>query len=114
MLKNVTYQWYELPIFILMGAFAGLLGALFNHINIKLTKFRNAYVKKKFSTIAECLLVASMSAVIGFGLSYIFSSDCQPIGRDLVSKYPVQLFCDDGYYNAMSGLFFQVSCGFIY
>lgn len=29
------------------------------------------------------------------------------IGRDLVSKFPVQLFCDDGQYNAMSGLFFQ-------
>lgn len=90
-----------------MGAFGGLIGALFNHVNIKLTKFRNVYVKKKIPTIVECLLVASMSAVIGFLLSYYFSTDCQPIGRDLVSKYPVQLFCDDGQYNAMSGLFFQ-------
>lgn len=105
--KNVTYQWFELPIFMLMGAFAGLIGALFNHTNILLTKFRNTYVKKKIPTIVECLLVASMSAVIGFLCSYFFSSDCQPIGRDLVSKYPVQLFCDDGQYNAMSGLFFQ-------
>lgn len=91
----------------MMGAFGGLIGALFNHINIKLTKFRNAYVKKSIPTILECLLVASMSAVIGFLLSFYFSADCQPIGRDLVSKYPVQLFCDDGQYNAMSGLFFQ-------
>lgn len=90
-----------------MGAFGGLAGALFNSINIKLTKFRNNYVKKKLPTIVECLLVATMSAVIGFLLSYFFSEDCQPIGRDLVSKYPVQLFCDDGQYNAMSGLFFQ-------
>ena len=90
-----------------MGAFAGLIGALFNHINIKLTKFRNVYVKKKISTILECLLVACVSAIVGFLLSYYLSNDCQPIGRDLVSKYPVQLFCDDGQYNAMSGLFFQ-------
>lgn len=90
-----------------MGSFAGLIGALFNHINIKLTKFRNIYVKTKLATILECLIVASMSAVIGFLLSFYLNQDCQPIGRDLVSKFPVQLFCDDGQYNAMSGLFFQ-------
>lgn len=106
-IKDVPYKWYEIPIFILMGAFGGLLGALFNQTNIKLTKFRNSYVKKKLSTILECCLVAAVSAVIGFLLIFYLNNDCQPIGRDLVSKYPVQLFCDDGQYNAMSGLFFQ-------
>ncbi len=48
-----------------------------------------------------------MSAVVGFLLSYFLRYDCQPIGRDLVSQHPVQLFCDDGQYNAMAGLFFQ-------
>ena len=48
-----------------------------------------------------------MSAVVGFLLIFFVNSDCIPIGRDLVSKYPVQLFCDDGQYNAISGLFFQ-------
>jgi chloride channel 7 len=106
-IKNVSYKWYELPIFILMGAFAGLIGAIFNYINIKLTKFRNIYVRRKLSTIIECLLVAAISAIVGFVLSFYLANDCQPIGRDLVSKFPVQLFCDDGQYNAMSGLFFQ-------
>ena len=91
----------------MMGCFGGLIGALFNQTNIILTKFRNVYVTKKFSTIVECLLVAAVSAIVGFLLSFYVSSDCQPIGRDLVSKYPVQLFCEDGQYNAMSGLFFQ-------
>lgn len=104
---DVVYNWYEIPIFLLMGCFGGLIGGLFNFINIELTKFRNAHVKSKISTLTECVLVASMSAVIGFLLSYFFSSDCQPIGRDLVAKFPVQLFCNDGQYNAMSGLFFQ-------
>lgn len=90
-----------------MGCFAGLIGALFNYINIKLTKFRNAYIKNRISTIVECTIVAAISAVVGFILSFYFNNDCQPIGRDLVSKYPVQLFCDDGQYNALSGLFFQ-------
>ncbi|CAF0794612.1 unnamed protein product [Brachionus calyciflorus] len=105
--QNTTYTWFELPIFILMGSFGGLIGALFNYLNIKLTKFRNRYVKNNLSNIAEGLIVASVSATVGFLLSFYISKDCQPIGRDLVSKYPVQLFCDDGQYNAMSGLFFQ-------
>lgn len=105
--SNAEYTWYELIIFILMGCFGGLIGGLFNHVNIELTKFRNSYVRNKLSTLSECVLVACISAVVGFLLSFYFSSDCQPIGRDLVSKFPVQLFCDDGQYNAMSGLFFQ-------
>jgi chloride channel 7 len=104
---NVTYISWELPIFILMGAVGGLLGALFNFVNIKLTKFRARYKTNKVAQLLEVILVATMSAVIGFGLTFYNSNDCQPIGRDLVSKYPVQLFCDDGEYNAMSGLFFQ-------
>ena len=91
----------------LMGGFGGLLGALFNYTNIRLTKFRNNYIKSRISILLECAIVAAMSAVTGFLLSYYFSSDCQPIGRDLVSKFPIQMFCDDGQYNAMSGLFFQ-------
>lgn len=105
--QDINYSWFELPIFILMGSLGGLIGALFNYLNIKLTKFRNRYVENKLLNILECLLVASTSAVIGFLLSFFVNKDCQPIGRDLVSKYPVQLFCDDGQYNAMSGLFFQ-------
>lgn len=104
---NVQYKWYELPIFIFMGLFGGLLGALFNKINISLTKFRNNYVKKWYLMILECLVVATTSAVIGFLLIFFIRYDCQPIGRDNVTKYPVELFCDDGQYNAISGLFFQ-------
>ena len=90
-----------------MGGIGGLLGALFNHINIKLTNFRNNYVKSKFTNILEVVLFACASSALGFLLSFYLNSDCQPIGRDSVSKYPVQLFCDDGQYNAMLSLFFQ-------
>ncbi len=78
---NAEYTWYELIIFILMGCFGGLIGGLFNHVNIELTKFRNSYVRNKLSTLSECVLVACISAVVGFLLSFYFSSDCQPIGK---------------------------------
>lgn len=104
---NAEYVWFEIPIFILMGAIGGLLGALFNYINIKLTQFRTKYIRSNISQLAEVVLVACTSAAVGFLLSFYFSADCQPIGRDSVSKYTVQLFCDDGQYNAMLSLFFQ-------
>ncbi len=57
--------------------------------------------------LTETALVAVSSAAIAFLISFYLNSDCQPLGRDVISKYPVQLFCDDGQYNAMLGLFFQ-------
>jgi len=41
--ENISYDIYELPIFVLMGVAGGLLGSLFNHINYKLTVFRMRY-----------------------------------------------------------------------
>ena len=90
-----------------MGTFGGLIGALFNHFNTKLVKFRATYLRTRRSNITECILLASLSGIIGFFLSYFFSSDCQSRTSNLVSKNGVQMFCDDGEFNAISGLFFQ-------
>lgn len=38
--ESFSYQFYEIPIFVLMGAIGGLLGALWNHLNYKLAVFR--------------------------------------------------------------------------
>jgi chloride channel 7 len=37
---NATYSVYELPLYVLIGVLGGLLGALYNHINYRLTVFR--------------------------------------------------------------------------
>ena len=39
-----SYNCFELPIFMLMGLGGGLLGAVFNSINHKLSVFRMRYV----------------------------------------------------------------------
>lgn len=89
-----------------MGAIGGLVGALFNHMNIKLMKFRNNYVKSRLLNVVESILLASVTAIVGFALSFFFNSDCDS-KHNMVGKHGAQMFCDDGQVNAMSGLFFQ-------
>jgi len=41
---NTSYDFIEIPVFMIMGCLGGLLGALFNHLNFKLTVFRIRYL----------------------------------------------------------------------
>lgn len=41
---RMFYYVWEIPIFCLMGACGGLLGALFIHVNVKITQFRHRCV----------------------------------------------------------------------
>lgn len=38
--ERFSYQLYELPVFLLMGCLGGFSGALWNHLNYKLSVFR--------------------------------------------------------------------------
>lgn len=38
--EELPYEYFEIPIFVLMGCLGGLLGACWNHVNINLFKFR--------------------------------------------------------------------------
>lgn len=100
-----NYELFELPIFVLMGAFGGLLGAVWNHMNYKLAVFRMRYIKKKWLKVLECCLVACLSATAGF-LMIFFLNDCKPLGQDN-TKYPTQLYCDDGQFNVPASIWFQ-------
>jgi len=51
------YPW-ELPLFILLGAFMGLLGAAFNHAAHVLFHFRKLTIKKKHHHVAEIALIS--------------------------------------------------------
>ncbi|XP_071500518.1 H(+)/Cl(-) exchange transporter 7-like [Diadema antillarum] len=102
-----AYQVWELPIFLLMGVVGGLLGALFNAINYRLTLFRMKYLHYAWSQMLEAMLVAAVTVTVCFLVIYISSgSDCRPIDKTVI--YPVQLFCGDGEYSSSSSLFFNV------
>ncbi|KAM8825447.1 H(+)/Cl(-) exchange transporter 7 isoform 1-T1 [Synchiropus picturatus] len=103
---SVTYNLYEIPLFIAMGAIGGLLGALFNVLNYWLTIFRIRYVHRPCLQVMEAMLVAAVTATVSFTMIY-FSNDCQPLGPDHTEEYPLQLFCADGEYNSMATAFFN-------
>ncbi|KAM8844623.1 H(+)/Cl(-) exchange transporter 7 isoform 1-T1 [Spinachia spinachia] len=103
---SVDYNLYEIPLFILMGAIGGLLGALFNKLNYWLTIFRIRYVHRPCLQVIEAMLVAAVTTTVSFTMIY-FSDDCQPLGPDHTEEYPLQLFCADGEYNSMATTFFN-------
>ncbi|XP_050958584.1 H(+)/Cl(-) exchange transporter 7 isoform X2 [Labeo rohita] len=103
---SVQYNLYEIPLFIIMGALGGMLGALFNVINYWLTIFRIRYVHRPCLQVMEAMLVAAVTATVSFAMIY-FSNDCQPLGQDSTEEYPLQLFCADGEYNSMATAFFN-------
>ncbi|KAJ8413568.1 hypothetical protein AAFF_G00080750 [Aldrovandia affinis] len=103
---SVEYNLYEIPIFIVMGALGGVLGALFNVLNYWLTIFRIRYVHRPCLQVMEAMLVAAVTATVSFAMIY-FSNDCQPLGEDQAEEYPLQLFCADGEYNSMASAFFN-------
>uniref|UniRef100_A0A8C9Y7D7 Chloride channel protein n=1 Tax=Sander lucioperca TaxID=283035 RepID=A0A8C9Y7D7_SANLU len=103
---SVAYNLYEIPLFIMMGAIGGLLGALFNLLNYWLTIFRIRYVHRPCLQVMEAMLVAAVTATVSFTMIY-FSNDCQPLGPEHTEEYPLQLFCADGEYNSMATAFFN-------
>ncbi|KAG7153799.1 H(+)/Cl(-) exchange transporter 7-like [Homarus americanus] len=65
---DLTYEIWEFIPFLLMGVMGGLLGALYNHINLKLTAFRMRYIQKPWQKIIEAAVVAFVTAVMFCGI----------------------------------------------
>ncbi|XP_009987594.1 PREDICTED: H(+)/Cl(-) exchange transporter 7, partial [Tauraco erythrolophus] len=103
--EKMGYTIQEIPIFIFMGVVGGILGALFNALNYWLTMFRIRYIHRPCLQVVEAMLVAAVTATVGFVMIYC-SRDCQPIQGSTVA-YPLQLFCADGEYNSMATAFFN-------
>ncbi|KAL2101742.1 hypothetical protein ACEWY4_003503 [Coilia grayii] len=106
---KLNYTLYEIPLFILMGAVGGLLGALFNFLNYWLTIFRIRYVHRPCLQVMEAMLVSAVTATVSFTMIY-FSNDCQPLPgppEKTQEDNHLQLFCADGEYNSMASAFFN-------
>ncbi|XP_075233875.1 H(+)/Cl(-) exchange transporter 7-like isoform X2 [Lycorma delicatula] len=104
--SNLNYELFELLLFILMGAIGGLFGSLFNYLNYKLTVFRMRYVSIRYLKVTEAILIAATSASVAMIMLY-YMNDCKPLGQD-PTKFPLQMYCADGEYNALGALWLQL------
>jgi chloride channel 7 len=105
--KGNPYYGYELVVFALMGICGGLIGAMFNFINFKVSVFRRRFVRHKVLRVLEPLLVVSLVVTFGMLLSMAVS-ECHPNGY-VAQIRSVQMRCPDGHYNAMASLFVATS-----
>ncbi|CAF3399220.1 unnamed protein product [Rotaria sp. Silwood1] len=106
--KDTPYMWFELPLFIIIGFIGGIFGALFNQLNLRLTKFRHHYINKPWLSVIELILVAATTVVIAFLLIIGTMNECRPIKTQLELNSPtIQLYCPDGQYNIMATLVFS-------
>ncbi|KAG0422192.1 hypothetical protein HPB47_001988 [Ixodes persulcatus] len=112
--EDVQWNIMELPIYIVMGATGGLLGAIFNYVNFRLTVFRirqaiwallTPYLYRRWTKVVEAVMVAVVTASVAF-LMIDVSTDCRP-HMDEFKDDSLQLNCSDGRYSALGQIWFQ-------
>ncbi|XP_066296030.1 H(+)/Cl(-) exchange transporter 6-like isoform X2 [Branchiostoma lanceolatum] len=104
----------DLFVFIVMGVVGGLLGALFNAINTRLTKHRMKHVHNRHPAIRvlEVLLVTMVTTIVAFTAAMTLG-ECKEVAPIVINATsPVEqtvqyFFCPNGTYNDMATLFFN-------
>ncbi|RHY60150.1 hypothetical protein DYB28_002560 [Aphanomyces astaci] len=115
-----TYQVWEIPIFICMGAGGGVQGALFNAVNLRLSRFRGRWIQTKGVMVLEAVVLAVAVTTVAFWLSATWGS-CHPLPplkpvasvggstKEDEDAYPyrdemVRFYCPRGEYNDLATL----------
>eukprot|EP01134_Creolimax_fragrantissima_P005325 CFRG5325T1 len=108
----LVWRASDMPMFLLMGAMGGLLGAIFNSINEHITVFRMRYIHSsmRMKRIVEVLFVAVVTSTLMFCAAR-YLGQCQPIphlpdsiDKEATKKMYKTYFCPDGTWNDMATL----------
>jgi chloride channel 7 len=116
-----NYRVFELPIFLAMGCFGGVLGALFNHINEQMSLYRKKKLNAfKWKRIIELVSITLAMSFISFILSLTWQV-CTDIPYTNYPDNPTDTFtkqqlgllenlvpfqCGPGQYNQLASLYF--------
>ncbi|CAH0385232.1 unnamed protein product [Bemisia tabaci] len=103
---ELRYEVFELPLFILMGAIGGLIGALCVELNMWLTVFRSRFIKKKWQKFLEAMMVAFITVNFGVFSIYAMSNVCLPVNYR--PDNAVQVNCKENEVNIQSYFWFQI------
>lgn len=128
--SRMFYHVWDVPIFCCIGALGGLLGALFIHLNVRITQFRHRCIpfRSPWRRLAEVVCLSFVTASVWFAMAW--SSPCRPLPspddlryleadenknldflagggqppRDGLEHFP-QLWCPNGTYSAHGQVF---------
>lgn len=87
--EPLTFDYYELPLFVLYGVVGGLLGALWNTLNRRINAFRTRFISYRPLKVLEAALVATIGVSLPCIMIYNIN-DCRPLGNDFID-YPTQV-----------------------
>lgn len=88
-LEDFDFQYYELPIFGLMGVAGGITGSLFISIYATCNTFRQQYIKCKLAKVAEAAIICMVTVTIAAVMIYT-SHDCRSHSLQQI-EYPVKV-----------------------
>lgn len=109
-----SYSVWELLVFACIGCMGGLIGAIFNNTNERITHWRIKHVNhSKVRRFFEVLCISSLVSVTSFGLPFLFHQCLElPVKEgmsqeqvDLLTRF-VEFGCPEGHYNPLASLFF--------
>lgn len=77
--SRMFYHVWDVPIFCCIGALGGLLGALFIHLNVRITQFRHRHIpfRSPWRRLAEVVCLSFVTASVWFLMAW--GSPCRPL-----------------------------------
>jgi len=68
--SGLTWQWFELVPFALLGIAGGLMGGLFNKLNVYFTKLRKRTPWIRGNPVGEVTVIAAVTALVSFPIIF--------------------------------------------
>lgn len=87
---DFTYTIYEVPIFAFMGCIGGVMGCMWNLLNIRLSQLRKRFIYQNWARVLEGIVVAALHGVIAFAMTY-YVNECND--RPYTKDYSLDALC---------------------
>lgn len=84
LVEELDYFWFEIPIYIGIAVFGGIIGASFCYFHVIITKYRQRYLVQRWSKVLEAILIATLTTTLGTIL-ILYASECRELPTTEVS-----------------------------
>jgi chloride channel 7 len=115
-LQGTPFRTWELPFFLILAVFGGLVGACFNAINVIISKWRREHLAgRPWRRWGEAIVVALLTGILSFWAPY-FLPRCHIIPQadiNTMNQLGINFFsqyqCPPGQYNSMASMVFTTT-----